>query len=142
MIELHDLCFDEPNDSASDSICLSSVACRSPVPLSSNSVRYDPSSIKTLLKEQPEKYILVDNRKSNPSKPSACWKRFALPAMKDENDRTVVIKNFASCRSCYTTYTYTYGSTKSLNSHKCPKDLASTPCRSSSRYSRHQHSCV
>ncbi|CAF4932680.1 unnamed protein product [Rotaria sp. Silwood1] len=61
----------------------------------------------------------------NHAKPSSCWNRCAVPAVKDENNRHIVIKNFATCRSCYATYVFTYGSTKSLNSHKCVKELSS-----------------
>jgi hypothetical protein len=53
-------------------------------------------NIKTLLKEQPEKYVLVENHKVNHVKPSPCRNRFALPAVNDENDRSIIIKNFAS----------------------------------------------
>ena len=87
-----------------------------------------------LLKEQPEKYVLVENHKVNHVKPSPCWKQFALPAVKDENSRSVVIKNFAACRSCYTTYAYTNGSTKSLNSHRCFKEPSLTSPPASSMY--------
>ena len=79
---------------------------------SSNNITYNAINIKNFLKEQPEKYVLVENQKVNHVKPSQCWNRFAPPAVKDENNRNIIIKNFASCRSCYTTYAYTQGSTK------------------------------
>ncbi len=47
---------------------------------------------------------------------------------------SVIIKNFATCRSCYKTYIYTHGSTKSLNSHKCSKEPSSTSSSPSFRY--------
>ena len=75
----------------------------------------------------------MNNDKTHHAKPSPCWIQFALPAVKDENDHSIVIKNYATCRSCYTTYRYTYGSTKSLNAHKCPKE-SSTANSPSSRY--------
>jgi hypothetical protein len=53
------------------------------------------------LKNQPEKYTLVDNRRVNTVKPSPCWTRFALPAVKDENHQNIIIEKFATCRSCY-----------------------------------------
>ena len=114
-IESHDASFDELSDATLNSIRVSPTSCDSTARRPSDSAKYDPSSIKMLLKEQPEKFALVDNRKMNPAKPSPCWKRFAFPAVKDENDRSVIIRNLASCRSCFTTYTYEYGSTKSLN---------------------------
>ncbi|CAF1148186.1 unnamed protein product [Rotaria sordida] len=128
MIELHDLCPDESLDSTSSSNTdhSSSIIASSLGQCSSSNIKYNPLNIKLFLKEQPEKYLLVDNHKVNNSKPSPCWNRFALPAVKIENNRNVVIKNFATCRSCYATYVYTYGSTKSLNSHKCTKESSST----------------
>ncbi|CAF2801081.1 unnamed protein product [Rotaria sp. Silwood2] len=124
MIELHDLSPDESLDSTAPSNTdhSSSIITSSLGQCSSSNIKYNPSNIKLLLKEQPEKYVLVDNHKVNTSKPSPCWNRFALPAVKNEINRNVVIKNFATCRSCYATYVYTYGSTKSLNSHKCSKE--------------------
>ncbi|CAF1479783.1 unnamed protein product, partial [Didymodactylos carnosus] len=53
-------------------------------------IKYDTSNIK-LLKNQPGKYPLVDNPRVNTVKPSACWTRFALPAVKDENHRKIYI---------------------------------------------------
>ncbi len=51
--------------------------------------KYDTSNIKVFLKNQPEKYTLVDNRRVNAVKSSPCWTRFARPAVKDE-----IIKNY------------------------------------------------
>ena len=92
---------------------------------SSNNITYNAINIKNFLKERPEKYVLVENQKVNHVKPSQCWNRFSLPAVKDENNRNIIIKNFAICRSCYTTYAYTQRSAKSLNSHKCYKESLS-----------------
>jgi hypothetical protein len=137
MIELHDLSSDDEtfdSISSSNKTRLSSNVCDSPGQYSSDAVKYNTLNIKTFLKEQPEKYVLMENHKVNHVKPSPCWNRFALPAVKDENDHSIVIKNFATCRSCYTTYSYTLGSTKSLNSHKCSKDPASTSSSPSFKY--------
>ncbi|CAF4580493.1 unnamed protein product, partial [Rotaria sp. Silwood2] len=127
MIELHDLSPDESLDSTASSNTdrSSSIISSSLGQCSSTNIKYNPSNIKMFLKEQPEKYVLVDNHKVNCSKPSPCWTRFALPAVKDGNNHNVVIKNFATCRSCYSTYAFTCGSTKSLNSHKCAKESSS-----------------
>jgi hypothetical protein len=134
MIELNDLSSDESDGVVSNVNHVSSNACASPGQCSSNSIIYNACNIKTFLKEQPAKYVLVENHKVNHVKPSPCWNRFALPAIKDENDRSIIIKNFASCRSCHTTYAYTYGSTKSLNAHKCFKELSSISSPSSRYY--------
>jgi hypothetical protein len=134
MTELYDLSSDESFDTISSNTNPSSTTCASPGQSSSSVIKYNTSNIKMFLREQLEKYLLVENPKVNHVKPSPCWNRFALPAVKDENDRSIIIKNFATCRSCYTTDTYTHGSTKSLNSHKCLKELSVTPSSSSFRY--------
>ena len=121
MIELSDTLSDEPFDNTTAFDPFESV-CTSFHQTSSLNMKCNSSNIKIFLKEQPEKYTLVDNNKVNHVKPSACWSCFALPAAKDENNQSTIIKSFASCRSCFTTYTYTYGSTKSLNLHKCLKE--------------------
>ena len=128
MIELHDLMSDESIDSVTspDKSCSTSKIRATSKKSSSNNVVYSSPNIKRLLKEQPEKYTLVNNDKINYAKPSPCWNQFGLPAERDENDRINVIKNYATCRSCYITYRYTYGSTKSLNSHKCPQESSTT----------------
>ncbi|CAF5125695.1 unnamed protein product, partial [Rotaria sp. Silwood1] len=108
MIELHDLSLDELLDSTT-----------------SNTDRSFSIISSSLGQYSSRKYVLVDNHKVNHAKPSPCWNQFALPVVKDENNRDIVIKNFATCRSCYATYVFTYGSTKSLNSHKCVKELSS-----------------
>ena len=90
------------------------------------------------LKKQPGKYTLVDDQRTNYTKPSTCWNQFALPAVKDENNRHIIIKNFATCRSSYKTNTYTHGSTKSLNLHVLNSHLQSPTrqCDSTSLFSR------
>lgn len=139
MIDLHELSSDDEMiecTTATSNTFSSSNACMlvSPNQRASAVVKYDSSNIKTFLKQQPEKYVLVDNLNVNHAKPSPCWNRFALPAVRDENDRNIIIKNFASCRACLTTYTYTNGSTKSLNGHKCPKESSSSSITGSPSY--------
>ena len=116
MIELNDLSSDESfDDTVSSNIGRSPSIVRSSLDEShSSNLKYNTSNIKMFLKEQPEKYTLVNNQRINHTKSSACWNQFALPAVKDENNRHIIIKNFATCRSCYKTNTYTHGSTKSL----------------------------
>ncbi|CAF5095494.1 unnamed protein product, partial [Rotaria sp. Silwood1] len=126
MIGLPDLSLDKSIDSTTSNTDRSfSIISSSLDQYSSSNVKYNPSNIKILLKKQPEKYVLVDNHKVNHAKPSPCWNRFALPVVKNENNRHIVIKNFATCRSCYALYVFTYGSTKSLNSHKYVKESSS-----------------
>jgi hypothetical protein len=51
---------------------VSSNACASPGQCSSSSIIYNACNIKTFLKEQPEKYVVVVNHKVNHVKPSPC----------------------------------------------------------------------
>jgi hypothetical protein len=127
MIEIDELLLDESPDviSLSETSDLSLNAGGLLSQSSIGDIKYNALNIKTFLKKQPEKYVLVNNRKVNTVKPSPCWTRFALPEIKDENHRNIIIEKFATCRSCYTTYSYINGSTKSLNAHKCPNDPAS-----------------
>ncbi len=83
LTELHDLSSD---DETFDNISSSNV-CDSPGQCSLDAIKYNTLNIKAFLKE----YVLVENHKVNHVKPS--------PAVKDENDRSIVIKNFATCRS-------------------------------------------
>lgn len=154
MIELCDISSDDETgdttissdqiNSSLDKTGLCSNACDSPNRSSKDLIEYNTSNIKSFLKEQPDKYVLVDNHKVNPIKPAACWKRFALPAIKNEAGLSIVIKNFATCRSCYTTYSFTLGSTKSLNSHKCAPSTSSSPSFRCLNYSHFtiQHICI
>ena len=127
MIELNDLSSDESfDDTVSSNVDRSPSMVRSSLDESqSSNLKYNTSNIKIFLKEQPEKYTLVDNQRINHTKPSACWNQFALPEVKDKNNLHIIIKKFATCRFCYKTYTYTHGSTKSLNLHKCSKQSSS-----------------
>ena len=118
MIEMHDLSSETHQSPLSAGG--SSPRC------SAGDIKDNTLNIKSFLKKRPEKYVLVENDRANTSKPSPCWTRFALPAIQDENKPSVIIEKFASCRSCYTTYTYTNGSTKSLNGHKYLKEPSSS----------------
>lgn len=80
-IELHDSFSDELSDATLNSSRVSSTSCDSPARLPSDAVKYDPSSIKMLAKEQPEKYVLINNQKMNSTKTPPCWKWFASPAV-------------------------------------------------------------
>ncbi|CAF0844168.1 unnamed protein product [Adineta steineri] len=125
MIDLHELLSSGSDDDTPNTNLISPTVGTSNE-RSSNIIKYDVINIKRLLKDEPTKYTLVENLKVNHIKPAPCWQKFGLPAIKNENDRNVIIKNFASCKSCFSTYVYTHGSTKSLNSHKCSKEVSST----------------
>jgi hypothetical protein len=91
MIELHDLSSDDEtfdtNLTSNKNTHPSSNVCVSPGQCASDAIKYNSSNIKIFLKEQPGKYVLVENHKISHAKPSQFWNRFALPAVKDENDQ-------------------------------------------------------
>ena len=122
MIELCDLSSDDDRFdavSSSEKTRSSSNVRDSPGQDLYETIKSNPSNIEIFLKEHSERYVPVENRKVNHAKSAPCWTRLTFPIVKDENDRSTIIKNFAACRSSYTTYSYTLGSTRSLNSHKC-----------------------
>jgi hypothetical protein len=69
MIELHDLSSDESDGAVSNVNHVSSNAYISSGQCSSSSIIYNACSIKTFLKEQPGKYVLVENHKVNHVEP-------------------------------------------------------------------------
>ncbi|CAF1070781.1 unnamed protein product [Didymodactylos carnosus] len=97
MIEINDLSSDEsPDVILSTATGHSSADAGGSLPeCSIGDIKYDTSNIKVFLKNQSGKYTLVGNPRVNTVKPSACWTRFALPAVKDENHRNIIIKKFA-----------------------------------------------
>ncbi len=98
MIELHKLSLETSRSSLN--------ARGSFAQLCTDDIKYTMSNIKDFLKKQPEKYILVDSHRVSIIKPPSCRIRFALPAIKDENDQNIIIGNFATCRSCYIIHLY------------------------------------
>ena len=83
MIELNDLSSDESfDDTVSSNADRSPSIVRSSLDESqSSNLKYNTSNIKMFLKEQPEKYTLVDYQRINHTKPSACWNQFAFPTV-------------------------------------------------------------
>jgi hypothetical protein len=79
MIEINDLSSDESSDVvlSIETAHPSSDTGGSLPECSIGEMKYDASNIKFSLKNQPEKYRLVDNPIVNTVKPSPCWTRFA-----------------------------------------------------------------
>ncbi|CAM4889910.1 unnamed protein product [Rotaria socialis] len=71
------------------------------------------------LKYNKTEYIILDNPNSNNKKSSVCWRSFGFPAKRDINGVPQKIKNFVSCKNCFTTYSYASNSTTFLNKHNC-----------------------
>ena len=66
------------------------------------------------LKHKKQHYTILDK------KPRAkCWSIFVVPAKILGKDKYEIIKNFASCKTCYQTYSYS-STTTTLTNHKCP----------------------
>ncbi len=57
---------------------------------------------------------IVDKKSKTP-----IWSVFGLPAKIVGKDKYEIIKKFASCKSCYQTYSYS-STTSTLSHHKCP----------------------
>lgn len=143
IIELCDISSDDEaidDVSSTNKIDSSPNTCHSPGQNSVAAIKYTSSNLKLFLRQEPEKYVLVENHKVNLNKPAACWNQFALPAIKNENGSNTIIRGFATCRSCYTTYSHTLGSTKSLNSHKCASSTSSSPSSKSMYFSYYRFS--
>ena len=85
------------------------------------SVKFTTDSITTYLKYKKTQFTIVDRENSAAS----CWKVFGLPAKILGPNKYEIIKKFASCKSCYRTYSYT-STTTTLSNHKCPVLTATT----------------
>lgn len=75
--------------------------------------RYTTDSITAYLKYKKTHFTIVDK-----SSGASCWKQFGLPAKILGPNKYEIIKRFASCKSCYQTYSYS-SSTTTLSHHKC-----------------------
>ena len=65
------------------------------------------------LKHKKQHYTILDK------KPRAkCWSIFGVSAKILGKDKYEIIKNFASCKTCYQTYSYS-STTTMLTNHKC-----------------------
>jgi hypothetical protein len=76
--------------------------------------KYDTDSITAYLKYKKSHFTIVDKNGS-----ASCWKFFGLPAKILGPDKYEIIPKFASCKSCYRTYSYS-STTTTLSNHKCP----------------------
>lgn len=83
------------------------------------------SDVATLLRTNPDKYVIKDYVVKHSSSP--CWMKFGLPAeiVNEKTNEFKIIDGFASCKDCFTTFVFRPGSkgtgTTNLNSHKCLK---------------------
>lgn len=75
--------------------------------------RYTTNSIPAYLKYKKTHFTIVDK-----SSGASCWKQFGLRAKILGPNKYEIIKRFASCKSCYQTYSYS-SSTTTLSHHKC-----------------------
>jgi len=75
---------------------------------------YTTDSISAYLKYKKTHFTIVDKNSA-----ASCWKYFGLPAKILGPNKYEIIKKFASCKSCY--QTFSYSSTRTiLSNHKCP----------------------
>ncbi len=101
----------DPKDQPSSSTIFTST----PVSTSSTSpiIKHTKESIMLSLKYKKNEYKIV-HKKSN----SSCWSVFGLPARIVGPDSYEIIPKFASCKTCFQTYSYS-STTSTLSNHKC-----------------------
>lgn len=75
--------------------------------------KYTTETVTLCLKYKKNLYKIVDKKSKSP-----CWSIFGLPA-KIVSNNYEIIKGFASCKTCYQTYSYS-STTSTLSNHKCP----------------------
>ncbi|CAF3832566.1 unnamed protein product [Rotaria magnacalcarata] len=81
--------------------------------IDSSSQHYTRESIMLALKYKPKEYTTVKKKSK-----AKCWSKFGLPAKIIGPGKFEIIKNFASCTSCFQTYSYS-SSTTTISNHKC-----------------------
>ncbi|CAF1358716.1 unnamed protein product [Rotaria magnacalcarata] len=81
--------------------------------LNDNVHKYTTETVKLCLKYKKNLYKIVDKKSKSP-----CWSIFGLPA-KIVGNGYEIIKSFASCETCYQTYSYS-STISTLSNHKCP----------------------
>ncbi|CAF4528218.1 unnamed protein product [Rotaria socialis] len=81
--------------------------------IDSSSEHYTRESIMLALKYKPKEYTTVKKTSK-----ALCWSKFGLPAKIIGPGKFEIIKNFASCTSCFQTYSYS-SSTTAMSNHKC-----------------------
>ena len=86
-------------------------------PTSLSDEKHTREKIQHNLKFNKDQYVILDN--SNNKNSSVCWRLFGFPAVLDINGVPQKIKNFVSCKKCFTTYSYVSNSTTFLNKHSC-----------------------
>ncbi|CAF3662488.1 unnamed protein product [Rotaria sordida] len=74
---------------------------------------YTKESIMLALKYKKKEYTIVEKKSE-----AICWSTFGLPAKIIGPNKYEIIKNFASCKSCFQTYSYS-SSTTTMSNHKC-----------------------
>ena len=75
---------------------------------------YTTEIVTLCLKHKKQHYTILDKKSR-----AKCWSVFGVPAKILGKDKYEIIKNFASCKTCYQTYSYSSTAT-TLTNHKCP----------------------
>ena len=83
---------------------------------SNYSDKFTRVQVEALLKTQPDRYIIIENTGKHSSD---CWTSFGFSAIINGNGAPQQIEGFASCRKCFSTYSYASNSTRWLNQHDC-----------------------
>ncbi|CAF5007126.1 unnamed protein product, partial [Rotaria sp. Silwood1] len=74
---------------------------------------YTKESIMLALKYKKKQYTIVEKKSK-----ASCWSTFGLPAKIIGANKNEIIKSFASCKTCFQTYSYS-SSTTTMSNHKC-----------------------
>ncbi len=98
---------DQPSSSSTHSTNFSNYMSNSSIE------KYTKESIMLALKYKKNEYTIID-KKSN----AMCWSTFGLPAKIVGPDSYEIIQKFASCKTCFQTYSYS-STTSTLSNHKC-----------------------
>jgi hypothetical protein len=99
-----------PQDSNTSSLVNTSLSS------SSSLDKFTCAQIETMLKTKWDRYIIIENTGKHTSD---CWSSFGFPAIVTRNGDRHRIEGFASCRKCFSTYSYHSNSTRWLNKHDC-----------------------
>lgn len=81
--------------------------------LDSATHKFTKESILLSLKYKRNEYTIIEKNSS-----ASCWQEFGLPARILGPGKYEIIPKFASCKSCFQTYSYS-SSTSTLSNHKC-----------------------
>jgi hypothetical protein len=86
---------------------------------SNRPTEYTCKKIEILMKQQSDRYALVNNSNEQTSK---CWYLFDFLALIEfVGKQTKIIEKFVTCHHCFTTYSFKFNSNHLLNKYLCKR---------------------